>query len=320
MQRKISKLVVLFFLLVRFINAEDYWLIEKVPLVDELKNTHNINSYFASMNGIEDYVAISVDMMLFAISQIGLALYDFKQKGLIYIPPPFDFYMASVWGMAYDKKNNTVHMVVRESLLEYYYVLNLDTYSWNKIEELSYPNPEIFHCYYDFLGGKIYYETISHVIKIFDFQTREVVDEIRLFENEWHVEAYYENPVRILGQVRTGSAKDDFCYFVYDFRTRTREIFHSAVIKREASFINEYVPLDGYRFLGINVIRLNLSEIIEIDLFKDTYRTVAFDDFRHYLFKIKRNHDKLMNFIVVEETGILFRKPRYIFCSWEYPE
>jgi hypothetical protein len=71
MQRKTSKLFLLFFFVVSLINAEDYWLIEKVPLMDELKSVYNINSYFASRNSITDYMIIKEDLVLFAINQIG---------------------------------------------------------------------------------------------------------------------------------------------------------------------------------------------------------------------------------------------------------
>lgn len=309
---------------VNLINAEDYWLLEKISLMTELKSVYNINSYFASRDNITEYMIIKEDLVLFAVNRIGFVLYDFKQDETVNILSPFDFKAVSVRSMFYDKKNNTAHIVVETvRQLRYYYVLDLDAYSWDKIEELSYPNSTIFHYYYDSIDAKIYYDEIfSNVITIFDFQTREVVDRVKLFENEWYrIKTFYGSPIRILGQVRTGpDGENDVYYFVYDFHSKTKEIFHGIVAKRGISSINDYVHLDAYRFLCLDIIRLDLSEIIEIDLLNDTYRKVAFDDFKYYFYMLKRNHENLMNFIVVEEIGILFRKHRYLFCSWQYPE
>jgi hypothetical protein len=323
MQKRTSKLFLLFFFIVNLIHAEDYWILGKVPLMDNLKSVYNINSYFASMDTITDYIIIKKDLVLFAVNRIGFVLYDFNNDETTNIPSPFDFKVVSVRMMFYDKKNNTVHMVVETvRQLCYYYVLGLDAYSWDKIEELSYPNSTISKFFYDSFDEKIYYEEIlNRDITIFDFQTREVIERIKIFENEWHrVEIFYENPVRIFGQVHTGPSEDDMYYFVYDFHSKTKEIFHSTVAKRGISSINDYVYLDAYRFLCLDIIRLDLSEIIEIDLLNDTYRKVAFDDFKHFFYMLKRNHGNLMNFIVVEEVGVLFRKHRFLFCFWEYPE
>jgi hypothetical protein len=147
-------------------------------------------------------------------------LYDFKQDEMVNIPSPFDFKAISVRSMFYDKKNNTAHIVVETVRhLRYYYVLGLGDYSWDEIEELGYPHSEIFNYYYDSFDEKIYYdEILSNVITIFDFQTREVVDRVKLFENKWYrIETFYGSPVRMLGQVQVGPDKD-LCYLVVIYK------------------------------------------------------------------------------------------------------
>jgi RHS repeat-associated protein len=130
----------------------------------------------------------------------------------------------------------------------------------------------------------------------------------------------YGNPVRILGEVQTGTDSDAVDYFIYDFQTRSIEFFQNTFLKQERNSFRDYVPLGTYRFLCIKSIKLDLSIIIEIDISNDTYRTVDFDNFNHHLAKLKRNRGNLMNFIVTEEIGYIFRANRFVFCSWEYPD
>jgi hypothetical protein len=300
---------------------EEWYLETPVLIRDELKSIYNTNLHFASRNNIVEYVAITENVVLFAVNQISLFLYDLKQDEVRKVSSPFDLRDVSVFSMSYDKKNNTVHIIVIDypQRNSHYYVLELDIYSWNKIEELSFPNFNTYYAYYDSSDEKIYCQNAdARGISIFDYQNKRIIETVKMFDEPYNIHAIYGNPVRILGDVRTGTEYDDIYYFIYDFQTRTREIFQNTVGKLGRSATRYYVPLGPYRFLYILGMRLDLSIIIEIDLRNNTKKTVAFDDFNHAITMLKRNHGNLMNFIVIEEIGYFNRANRFSFCSWEY--
>jgi hypothetical protein len=325
MQRKIGKLVMFFLFVINLSYAKEWRPETWVPVMDELKDVYHTNSYFASRENIRDYAAITGDIMLFAVSNIGLVLYDFKQDKRTIIPSPLDPWETRVFRVTYNEKNNTAHIITSEGLPQshfYYYVLSLDTYSWDKIEELSFPKGETGTAYYDSSEEKIYsFGRGARDIIVFDLQAKKIVEKIKIFEEKryYKVHAIYGNPVRILGEVQTETDSDVSDYFIYDLQTRTIEIFQNTFLRQERNLLRDYVPLGPYRFLCIQSIKLDLSIIIEIDLFNDTYKTIAFDNFNHHLSHLKRNRGNLMNFIVGEEIGYIFRVVRLVFCSWEYP-
>jgi hypothetical protein len=322
MQTKASSLFLFLFCVINFSYAAEWYHETPVLLRDELKSIYDTNLHFASRDNITEYVAITENVVLFAVNQIGLFLYDLKEHDIKKIPSPFDLRDVKVFSMSYDKKNNTIHMLILDypQRNSHYYVLRFDTYSWNKIEELSSPIFQTYIAYYDSSDEKIYcLDVAGRGITIFDFQSRKIIEKVRLFDEPFNIHAIYGSPVRILGDVRTGTERDDIYYFVFDFQTRTKEIFQNTAGKRGRSDTRDYVPLGPYRFLCILGIRLELSVIIEIDLRNDTYKTVAFDNFNHSLSMLRRNHGNLLNFIVIEEIGHFNRVNRFSFCSWEYP-
>jgi hypothetical protein len=322
MQRKATSLILLIAGVAGLSYTAEWRLEIPILLKDELKSVYNTNLYFASRDNITDYVAISENVVLFAINQIGIFLYDLEQDDVTKIPSPFDLREVIVSDMSYDKKNNAVHIIVVENAPRtyfHYYVLGLVTYSWEKIEELSYPVFRLGYTYYDSSDEKIYcVETSSGDIAIFDFQNRKIIEKVKLFEDEsYQIHAIYGNPVCLLGGIRTGKEYDDVYYFVYDFQTKTKEIFQNTVGKRGRSYAPNYVPLGKYRFLYKQGISWAGTNIVEIDLRNNTYKTVTFN---YSLSHLKKNNEDLMNFIVTEDIGHFQRIDRYSFCSWEYPK
>lgn len=332
MVRKTSKFFIIFFYIASLSYTEEWRTAKYVPLMDELKTRYNTNSYLASRNRISDYAVITEDVVLFAVNLKGLILYNLKLDEKTNIPSPFDnssvigFWDVSVFKMTYDKKNNTVHIIVVKRKPRYnfqYWVLGLDTYSWDKIEELSFPDLVTNRTYYDSTDEKIYcVDGRTGDIIIFDFQTRKIVERIKILKDGLYSSLYaiYGSPVRILGGLQTGADDGAEDYFVYDLQTRTVEIFQNTFLRQERSFIKDYIPLGPYRFLCILSPRISMAVIIEIDLLNDTYKTVAFDGFNHLLGGLKKSEGNIMNFIVSEEIGYMFRAVQLIFCSWEYQD
>jgi hypothetical protein len=320
MKRRTGKLVILFLFVINFSYAEEWRTETHVPVMDELKDVYHVDSYIASRNYIHAYAAITDDVMLFGVNKVGLVLYDFKQGTKTIIPSHLDFWEAGIYYISYDEKNNTVHVITTEGLPRshfYYYVVSLDTYLWDKIEELSFPNLETSMTHYDSLEERIYcVENGSLDMIEFDLRARKIIERIKIFEGRYYrIEAIYGSPVCVLGKLRNETDNDVRDYFIYDFQRRTAEVFQNPVLGRGIKSFFDYVPLGPYRFLCTQT-----SKIVEIDLFNDTYRTVAFDTFHYSLMMLKRKRGSLMNFIVVENIGRIFTVHRFIFCSWEYPD
>jgi hypothetical protein len=236
----------------------------------------------------------------------------------------------------YDKKNNLVHMVLkyRENIGFSYYVLHLDDYSLERIDELG---NEIINgdYHYDEENMLVYihhfmpYEDRMNrrrYISTFDFEKCEIIDTFELYDT-YYVDIMYSSPLKILASTRSNQINGELHFFIYDLSTRTRVDFpeSTSIIKSTSIISNRLIALNNnislnedLRFIGIESGQGFKSSIGIMDLYTNTVKTVALENFPFEMYSFKEISQGKYSFMVRTRTPTGAHGQSFL-CFLDYP-
>jgi hypothetical protein len=237
--------------------------------------------------------------------------------------------------LKYDMATNSVHMIYREKGIRgyLYYILHLDDYSWEVIDELGF----ILHddYWYDSMNKHKYVfqnikkelypeksetdpELIFSIVK-FDVAKREFLEYVEMPRGIYNIYCMYGSPLKILADIRND--KDNYRH-LFIFNTETKEMTDfpeiATGINAEFSRITYPTPLkEGRHFIG--VMRSGYeSRLVMMNLNANTMETVALHDFPYEIYNFKQITEGKYSFMVATRTwagghGISF------LCFLDYP-
>jgi hypothetical protein len=231
--------------------------------------------------------------------------------------------------LKYDKTTNSVHMLYIERNQEKrmpgfsYYILHLDDYSWEGIDELGIN-----------LGGQYWYDSQNKYIYVllgkmnaaeleerklnsggdyqqtilkFDLDNREVLEYIELPHDTSNIYCMYGSPLKILASTPSKQIPRSHHFFIYDVSTRTRadypeSIFVTAAVDADFISLRDYIPINGNGcFLGIEDRTQSAqikNSIALMDLNLNTLETVALKDFPYEMNRFKEIDNGKYSFLV----------------------
>ena len=242
---------------------------------------------------------------------------------------------TSCRNLQYDQVTNSIHMLGYEykrdssSRMIGYYILRLDGYTWETIEELG---DEIDNFHYDSINMLIYVwqstvqenesgRRVINYITTYDLQRRVIINRAELPDDTYFVYLLYGNPLKVLASTRSKEVVGGLCYSIYDILTGTRVDYPEIILSYGFSNIDIVIPLNKEGcFLGIEYHGLDSSKIVEIDLNTKIIKTVALENFPYTIGNFKKIAQGKYAFIVSTPNRIGGPGPCFLcFMDLAYP-
>jgi hypothetical protein len=278
---------------------------------------YGIEIFPITLNGTISYDYIYVDLntiLLFGGKNI-VRINTLSNEQEI-IKPPEDIEDEYIYGFKkplYDVETNSVHILIRlrladSSQQQLYYILQLDDYSWENINELG---NSITDYWYDSINKLIYFQGMNEVILgnicrllVFDFKKKSIVEIIELPRKTINIYCMYNNPIKILATCR--NSNNSFYFYVYNAESKIVENFSNININNsnELFILNDYVPLDNNCFLGVDKRKSDMSNITLFDLSTSIMHSVALENFPYDIYRFKKINNKCYSFIVATRNRI----------------
>jgi hypothetical protein len=312
--------------------------VQEILRFRELEEQYNIK--VAPINfpgsGVYDFVYINPDTIIIisAFQMIEIKLSTGEKK---LIDPPEvweEIYYRRFREPFYDQSNNTLHTrftvngrgINRSS----YYILHLDSYTWELIDELG--NDFSFY-WYDAENMLINISTFK-TVTVYDLSKHEILDSIELPQRDnpgsietqlvSYIYSMYGNPLKIFATAPGDRNGSRFHYIIFDTATRTTMHFLETTESTIDSKINfsalgPFTPInDDGRFLAVNNMRADKSGIVLVDFRSNTMETVLLDDFPHHIYNFKQIDEGKYGFMMATRNSFGGHGPSFL-CFLDYP-